>query len=76
MNRILRAGVKEGGFTGKVEAHPSELTALQALEKRAKSGDVVAVMTHVERTEIADWLKSAGYRPVPLSRLRELLSAG
>jgi cyanophycin synthetase len=76
MNRILRAGVKEGGFTGKVEAHPSELTALQALEKRAKSGDVVAVMTHVERTEIADWLKSAGYRPVPLSRLQELLAAG
>ena len=75
MNRILRAGVKEGGFAGKVEAHPSELAALQALEKRAKKGDVVAVMTHVERAEIADWLQSAGYAPVPLSRLRELLEA-
>jgi cyanophycin synthetase len=76
MNRILRDGVKEGGFAGKVEAHPSELAALQALEKRARKGDVVAVMTHVERSEIADWLKSAGYQPVPLNRLRELLSAG
>jgi cyanophycin synthetase len=76
MNRILRAGVKEGGFSGKVEAHPSELAALQALEQRAKRGDVVAVMTHVERADIADWLQSAGYKPVPLSRLRELLGAG
>ena len=76
MNRILRAGVQEGGFSGKVEAHPSELAALQALEQRAKKGDVVAVMTHVERSEIADWLDSAGYRPVPFSRLRELLVAG
>jgi cyanophycin synthetase len=76
MNRILRAGVKEGGYAGKVEAHPSELAALQALAERAGKGDVVAVMTHVERTEIADWLKSAGYRPVTLDRLRELLPAG
>jgi cyanophycin synthetase len=76
MNRILRAGVKEGGFTGTVEALPTELAALQALLARARKGDVVAVMTHVERTEIADWLKSAGYRPVPLARLRELLAAG
>ncbi len=75
MNRILRGGVKEGGFTGKVEALPSELAALQALEKRARKGDVVAVMTHVERAEIAAWLTSAGYQPVPLRRLRELLSA-
>ena len=75
MNKILRAGVKEGGFSGKVEAHPSELAALQALERRANKGDVVAVMTHVERAEIADWLQSAGYAPVPLSRLRELLGA-
>ncbi|HET9541252.1 MAG TPA: Mur ligase family protein [Candidatus Limnocylindria bacterium] len=74
MNRILRAGVQEGGFSGKVEAHPSELAALQALEQRAKKGDVVAVMTHVERSEIADWLDSAGYRPVPFSRLRELVA--
>jgi cyanophycin synthetase len=76
MNRILRGGVKESGFDGKVEAHPSELAALQALEKRARKGDVVAVMTHVERTQIAEWLAAAGYRPVPFAKLREVLAAG
>ena len=50
--------MKESGYQGKVEAHPSELAALQALAERAGKGDVVAVMTHVERTEIADWPKS------------------
>ena len=73
MNEILRGGVQEGGYAGKVEAFPSELAALQALEKRAKRGDVVAVMTHVERAEIFAWLQSAGYRPVPFDRLRELV---
>jgi hypothetical protein len=76
MNSILRGGVKESGFDGKVEAHPSELAALQALEKRARKGDVVAVMTHVERTQIAEWLAAAGYRPVPFAKLREVLAAG
>ena len=76
MNRILRAGLKEGGFAGKVQALPTELAALQALERRARKGDVVAVMTHVERVEIGEWLQSAGYRPVPFGRLRELLAAG
>jgi hypothetical protein len=32
-------------------------------------------MTHVERAEIADWLASAGFTPVPLARLRELLAS-
>ena len=68
MNRILRAGVKEGGFSGKVEAFPTELAAQQGLVARARKGDVVAVMTHVERAEIAAWLSAAGFRPVPLTR--------
>jgi cyanophycin synthetase len=74
MNAILRAGVAAGGFTGQVETHSGELTALQALLARARRGDVVAVMTHVERREIEDWLASAGFRPVPLARLRALLA--
>ena len=75
MNRILRAGAADGGYRGIVEAHPSELSALQALLRRARAGDAVAVMTHVERAEIADWLASAGFTPVPLARLRELLAS-
>jgi cyanophycin synthetase len=74
MNAILRAGVAAGGFNREVEAHPSELAALQALLKRARSGDVVAVMTHVERVEIGDWLASAGFKPVPLAQLQALLA--
>jgi cyanophycin synthetase len=74
MNAILRAGVAAGGFGREVEAHPSELAALQALLKRARSGDVVTVMTHAERVEIADWLASEEFKPVPLARLQALLA--
>jgi cyanophycin synthetase len=73
MNSILRAGVADGGHKGEVEAFPSEMTALQALVRRARPGDVVTVMTHVERAEIADWLASAGFAPVTLQSLRARL---
>ena len=75
MNAILRAGIAEGGYDGPVEAHASELGALQALLGRARRGDVVAVMSHVERTQIFAWLVEEGYRPVGLDRLRELLGS-
>jgi cyanophycin synthetase len=74
MNAILREGIAAGGFKRQVEALPSELGALQALLRRARSGDVVAVMTHVERVEIGDWLASAGFKPVQLEQLRSLLA--
>ena len=74
MNSILRAGAAEGGHKGKVESYPSEMTALQALLRRARPGDVVAVMTHVERAEIADWLASSDFAPVTLQRLQALLA--
>jgi hypothetical protein len=35
----------------------------------------VAVMSHVERTEIFTWLESAGFKPVGIDRLRKLLGA-
>jgi hypothetical protein len=41
--------------------------------KRAAQGDVCAVMAHVERGELFDWLASAGFRPVDADRLRSLL---
>jgi cyanophycin synthetase len=74
MNAILREGIAAGGFKRKVEALPNELAALQALLKRARSGDVVAVMTHVERVEIGAWLTSAGFQPVQLDQLQALLA--
>ncbi|HET6746196.1 MAG TPA: Mur ligase family protein [Candidatus Limnocylindria bacterium] len=75
MNEILRAGAKAGGYRRKVESFPSELSALQALVRRSKAGDLAAVMTHAERAEIAEWLASVGFTPVPLARLQVLLAS-
>ncbi len=75
MNEILRAGVAEAGYVGPVEAYATELGALETLVARAHRGDVVAVMTHVERAEFFKWLESEGFRPVDFDRLRELVGA-
>ena len=69
MNEILRAGAREGGYTGEIPAHETELKSLQALIARADPGDVCAVMAHVERAELFDWLESDGFRPVGVERL-------
>jgi cyanophycin synthetase len=76
MNEIFRAGAAEGGYRGRMAAHATELEALQALLKRSRSGDVIAVMTHVERREIFAWLEGAGYAPVAPARLVELVGPG
>jgi len=75
MNELLRAGAREGGYAGELDAHATELEALQALLDRAERGDVCAVMTHVERTEISAWLAEAGFRPVGPDRLRALIGS-
>ena len=75
MNAILRAGLAEGGYAGEVPALPNELAALQALLGRARRGDVVAVMSHVERSEIFEWLSGEGFLPVELDRLRAMVGA-
>jgi cyanophycin synthetase len=73
LNRLLREGAAEAGYRGEVPAYPSELAALQELLKRADSGDVVAVMSHVERQEIFEWLHSHGFEPPAPERLRDLV---
>ena len=75
MNELMREGIYEGGYVGPVESYPTELDALQALIGRSRRGDVVAVMTHVERAEFFEWLEKEGYRPVPFDRLRTLVGA-
>jgi cyanophycin synthetase len=72
MNELMRAGAREGGYAGEVEAHSTELAALRALLGRARRGDVCAVMAHVERSELFDWLSAEGFMPVGVQRLREL----
>ena len=74
MNAILREGAAEGGYVGAVEALPTELEALRVLLERSRPGDVAAVMSHAERTEIFAWLEQNGYRGVGPERLRGLLT--
>ena len=68
MNAILRAGAR-GGLQGRdpVAIRP-ELAALQALVARARRGDVCAVMAHVERADLFEWLEAEGFRPVDVGR--------
>lgn len=75
MNTIFRAGAAAGGYRERVPAYRTELASLKALLARAHRGDVVAVMSHVERGEIFDWLAKAGYRPLLPTRLRALLES-
>jgi cyanophycin synthetase len=73
MNEILRAGAREGGYRGEIPAEPHEMAALHTLLGRAKGGDVVVVMAHVERTELFDWLTANGFRSVGIEKLRKHL---
>jgi cyanophycin synthetase len=73
MNALLRAGAAAGGYAGEVEACPDELSALRTLLARSRRGDVCAVMVHVERKEIVDWLAKEGFARIGHDRLRELV---
>ncbi|MGH2483347.1 MAG: Mur ligase family protein [Candidatus Limnocylindria bacterium] len=75
MNAIFRRGAAEGGYDERIPTYRTELGALKALLARSRRGDVVAVMSHVERDEIFAWLAKESYRPVSLPRLRALLAA-
>ena len=75
MNELLRNGAREGGYSGRISALSTELGALRALLRRATRGDVCAVMTHVERREIGEWLQANGYEPVSAGRMSEILNA-
>ncbi len=75
MNELFRDGLRRAGYQRPVPAFPTELAALQVLLRRSRRGDVAAVMSHVERSEIFDWLEARGYRPVGVDRVRELTGA-
>ena len=73
MNELLRAGAREGGYEGEIEAQPNEVAAIGTIVARAGRGDVCAVMAHAERTDVFDWLGAEGFQPMGLDRLRELV---
>ena len=74
MNELLRSGARDGGHAGAIPSYPGEREALEALLGRARQGDVVVVMAHVERTELFTFLEAKGFRPVGFDRLRERLA--
>ncbi len=74
MNRILRAGVREGGFSGEGRGAPERAGRAPGADRASRAGDVCAVMAHVERSRDR---RLAEVRRLPTgrrsSRLRELL---
>lgn len=75
MNEILRQGIADGGYPTAVAAIETELGAMQTLLSRSRRGDIVAVMSHLERPDIFAWLDAEGYKPVDLDRLREMVGS-
>ena len=59
LTALLREGASAVGV-GDVPSYRTELDGMRALIDGSGAGDVVGVMCHAERTEIAAWLGAAG----------------
>jgi cyanophycin synthetase len=55
----LRVGLARAGVAD-IDSHETELAGLQALVPSAADGDVVALMCHAERSQVAAWLAEQG----------------
>ena len=58
----LRTGLARAGVSD-IESYDTELAGLQALVPGAADGDVVALMCHAERAQVASWLAEQGATP-------------
>jgi len=58
----LRVGLARAGVAD-IESYETELEGLRALVPEAADGDVVCLMCHSERTDVAAWLASQGAVP-------------
>jgi cyanophycin synthetase len=56
------AGLALAGV-GEAPSHPTELAALVSLAEHAADGDVIAIMTHEQRTAAVEWLAGQGATP-------------
>jgi cyanophycin synthetase len=70
---LFRQGAAEGGYDARVPSYRTEVGALRALLERSRRGDVAAIMSHVERSQLFAWLAREGFHPVTLPRLKALL---
>jgi len=73
MDELFREGARRSGYRGKIPAYETELETVRALVRKSHRGDVAAVMTHVERAEVFEWLKKHGFSAVTVERVRELV---
>jgi cyanophycin synthetase len=58
----LRVGLARAGVSD-IDSYDTELGGLQALLPGAADGDVVALMCHAERAQVAAWLATQGATP-------------
>ena len=73
MNELFREGARRAGFRGEMPAYESELATVRALIRKSRPGDIAAVMTHVERAEVFEWLQKHEFSAVTVERVRELV---
>jgi len=59
MDALLRAGLARGGMP-EVEGFESEIEALTVLVEAADDGDVIGLMCHVQRAEVAQFIADRG----------------
>ena len=69
IDRLLRAGLASVGVVP-LDSFPTELESVQALAERAADGDVIAVMSHAQRSETHAWVTSLGGTPDDADRIR------
>jgi cyanophycin synthetase len=72
--RLFDTGAARVG-AGPLSTHPTELSALQALVAAATPGDVVGLMCHAQREEVAAWLADRGAVPDGPETLRAKVRA-
>ncbi|HEX6332165.1 MAG TPA: Mur ligase family protein [Actinomycetota bacterium] len=70
----LRAGAADGGAEA-VDVYADELSALRAMLRRSRRGDVVAATALGMRPEVFAWLEDQGARRPTPGRVRQIVAA-
>ena len=74
LGALIKEGAAHAGMSIERE-HPGEVAALASLVGQARSGDVVAMMTHQDREQVDAWLSEHGGRRDGVAELRAKVAA-
>ena len=69
LGALIKEGADHAGVTI-VREHPGEVAALASLVSQARTGDVIALMTHQDRAQVDAWLVEHGGRRDAVADLR------